>query len=135
VISAAVGANEPLDVDVVVVDEEVCGDGAGSGTEEIPTTDTGFGCELVGVDIDDEKVRLERGMEEMTTEVEVLWTEEDEDVVMAEVDEELELDTDAGGSPGVAVHCRTTCTRGWPFGPLIGVNVTVHVSVTGPALV
>ena len=52
----------------------------------------------------------------------------------ADVDEGLELDTDAGGSPGVTVHCRTTCTRGWPFGPLIGVSVTLHVSVTGPAL-
>jgi hypothetical protein len=46
---------------------------------------------------------------------------------------------DAGGvcvsldwTPGVTVHCRTTCTRDSPFGPVIGVNVTVHVSVAGP---
>jgi hypothetical protein len=146
VISAAVAADElrVLDVDVTVVDEEVCGDGvtAESGTEETPITDTAvFGCELVDVGADDEKVRLAKGMEDMTTledEVEVLWAEEDELVSVVEemevdVDEELELD--AGGSPGVTVHCRTTCTIGWPFGPLTGVNVTVHVSVTGPALV
>jgi hypothetical protein len=63
--------------------------------------------------------------------------EEMEEVVVVNgrvnVDKELELDTDAGGSPGVTVHCRTTCTTGWPFGPLIGVNVMLHISVTGPA--
>lgn len=155
-ISAAVAADEPLAlaVDVAVVDGEVCDDEitAGSGTEEIPTTDTAvFGCELVDVGADDEKVRLARGTEEMTTlgdEVEVLWAGEDElvsvveemEVVVvvvaaADIDEELELDTDAGGAPGVTVHCRTTCTICWPFGPLTGVNVTVHDSVTGPAFV
>jgi hypothetical protein len=127
VISAAEGANESLELDVVVavVGGEVCGDGvtSGSGTEDNPMTDTPFGCELVDVGVDDEEVRLEKGVEEMTTledEVEVLWTEEDEEVVVvvvvadvvADVDEELELDTDAGGTPGVTAHCRTTCTRG-----------------------
>jgi hypothetical protein len=37
-----------------------------------------------------------------------------------------------GWEPETTLHCRTTCTRGSPFGPLIGVNVIVHVSVTGP---
>jgi hypothetical protein len=37
-----------------------------------------------------------------------------------------------GWAPGTTVHCRTTCTRGSPFDPVTGVNVTVHVSVAGP---
>jgi len=40
-----------------------------------------------------------------------------------------------GSAPGTKVHCRTTCTRGSPSDPVTGVNVTVHVSVTGPELV
>jgi len=40
-----------------------------------------------------------------------------------------------GWEPGTTVHCRTTCTRGSPFDPVTGVNVMVHVSVTGPELV
>jgi len=36
-------------------------------------------------------------------------------------------------APGAKLHCRTTFTRGSPFDPVIGVNVMVHVSVTGPA--
>jgi hypothetical protein len=35
-------------------------------------------------------------------------------------------------TPATTVHCRTTCTRGSPFFPVTGLNVTVHVSVTGP---
>jgi len=143
---ATVTADEPLalGVDVVVIDGEACGDGvtAEIGTEEIPRTETPFGCEVVDVGADDDNVRLAKGMDEMTTlgdEVELVSVVEMEEVVvvdgMVNVDKEVELDTDAGGSPGVTVHCRTTCTRGWPFGPLIGVNVMLHVSVTGPALV
>lgn len=82
---------------------------------------------------------VNRGLTTLGDEVELVSVvEEMEEVVVADgmvnVDKEVELDTDAGGSPGVTVHCRTTCTRGWPFGPLIGVNVMLHVSVTGPAL-
>jgi hypothetical protein len=35
-------------------------------------------------------------------------------------------------APGTIVHCRTTCTRGSPFFPVTGLNVTMHVSVAGP---
>jgi len=35
-------------------------------------------------------------------------------------------------SPGVMVHCRTTCTRGSPFFPTTGVSVIMHVSVAIP---
>jgi hypothetical protein len=35
-------------------------------------------------------------------------------------------------APGTTVHCRTTCTRASPLFPVTGVNVTMHVSVTGP---
>jgi len=34
--------------------------------------------------------------------------------------------------PPFTVHCRTTWTKCSPFGPVTGVNVTLHVSVTGP---
>jgi len=71
---ATVMADEPLALgvdlkDVVVVDGESCGDGvtAESGTEEIPRTETPFGCELVDVGADDDNVRLAKGMDEMTT--------------------------------------------------------------------
>ena len=35
-------------------------------------------------------------------------------------------------SPGTMVQSCTTCTRGSPFFPVTGVNVSMHVSVTGP---
>ena len=69
-------------------------------------------------------------------EVEVVVDEEEREVVVA-VDgggEEVEDDELlAGWETAVSVHCRTTCTRGSPFGPLTGVIVIVHVSVMGPA--
>jgi len=37
--------------------------------------------------------------------------------------------------PPFTVHCRTTLTKCSPFGPVTGVNVTLHVSVTGPSRV
>lgn len=40
-----------------------------------------------------------------------------------------------GGAPAVMVHDLTNWTRGSPFAPVTGVNVRVHVSVTGPASV
>jgi len=42
---------------------------------------------------------------------------------------------DGGGAPSVTLHDFTIWTRGSPFGPVTGVNVKVHVSVTGPASV
>jgi len=51
-----------------------------------------------------------------------------------EVNTDDELLGDWEAAPGVTVHCRTTCTRGSPFDPVTGVNVSVHVWVTGPAL-
>jgi hypothetical protein len=54
------------------------------------------------------------------------------DKLEVNTDEELLGDWEA--VPGVTVHCRTTCTRGSPFDPVTGVNVIVHVWVTGPAL-
>jgi hypothetical protein len=51
-------------------------------------------------------------------------------------DEDVEATAlvDAGGvcvsldwTPGTIVHCRTTCTRDSPFGPVTGVKVTMHV--------
>lgn len=76
--------------------------------------------------------------------VEVLWVEDNELVVdveemevvdagceVVDVDEEL---VDWGAAPGTTVHCRTTCTKGSPLAPVIGVNVMTHVWVAGPAL-
>ena len=69
--------------------------------------------------------------------VEVLSAEEVDVVVdgggeeaVVNADDELLADWEAA----VTLHCRTTCTRGSPFDPLTGVNVIVHVSVTGPSL-
>lgn len=43
------------------------------------------------------------------------------------------LELDGGGEPAVTVHALTTWIRDSPFAPVTGVNVRVHVSVTGPA--
>lgn len=51
------------------------------------------------------------------------------EVVKVDALDELLVDWEAGDT----VHCRTTCTRGSPVGPLTGVSVIVHVWVTGPA--
>jgi len=90
---------------------------------------------------------------ELVPVVVVLWLDVVELVPEVEVEvlvvvvlggvEEPELDVDVvvevlGGwvpAPGTCVHCRTTSTRGSPFGPVTGVKVNVHVSVTGPELV
>jgi len=142
-LSATVTADVPLLVDFeAFVVAPVVGDGVGDGvmvgTEEEPEL------ELVGVATDEdeeETVMLERGMEEREARdveddaeavTEVLFTEERELVAIMEVEAvDLEVVVDAG----VTVHCRTTCTRGSPFDPVTGVNVIVHVWVTGPALV
>ncbi len=46
---------------------------------------------------------------------------------------ELGVEPGGGGAPAVTVHDLTTWTRDSPFPPVTGVNVMVHVSVTGPA--
>ena len=51
------------------------------------------------------------------------------EVVKVDAVDEVLADWEAA----VIVHCRTTCIRDSPFGPLTGVNVIVHVSTTGPA--
>jgi len=84
--------------------------GVGRGTEEIPVTDTPGFIELVDVVAD-----------------------EDADERVVDAVEAVELLED--WAPGAKLHCRTTFTRGSPFDPVIGVNVMVHVSVTGPASV
>ena len=70
-------------------------------------------------------------------EVEVVVDEEEREVVVDGGGEEVEANADdellAGWEAAVSVHCRTTCTRGSPSGPLTGVIVIVHVSVMGPA--
>ena len=53
-----------------------------------------------------------------------------EAVVLVEEDSDCVLDD---CTPRTTEHCRTTCTRGSPFFPTTGLNVTVHVSVAGPA--
>jgi len=60
--------------------------------------------------------------------------EDDTELVVVEDDTELVVETeddvkavDWGGAPATIVHCRTTFTRGSPPGPVIGVNVIVHV--------
>jgi len=157
-LSATVTADVPLLVDFeAFVVAPVVGDGVGDGvmvgTEEEPEL------ELVGVGTDEdekETVMLERGMEEKTREdveddaevvTEVLCTEERELVAAVEVEAvvfevvDVEavvfevMDVEVVVDAGVTVHCRTTCTRGSPFDPVTGVNVIVHVWVTGPALV
>ena len=69
-------------------------------------------------------------------EVEVVVDEEerevDVEVVVDGGDEEMVDELLPDWATAVIVHCRTTCTRGSPFGPLTGVIVIVHVSVTGP---
>jgi hypothetical protein len=53
--------------------------------------------------------------------------------------DELEVNVDVetlvacDAAPATSVHWRTTCTSGSPLGPVTGVNVIVHVWVTGPA--
>jgi len=42
---------------------------------------------------------------------------------------------DGGVAPAATVHALTTWMRDSPFTPVTGVNVRVHVSVTGPASV
>jgi hypothetical protein len=147
-LSATVTADVPLLVDFeAFVVAPVVGDGVGDGvmvgTEEEPEL------ELVGVATDEdeeETVMLERGMEEREARdveddaeavTEVLFTEERELVAIVEVEAvDLEVvDLEVVVDAGVTVHCRTTCTRGSPFDPVTGVNVIVHVWVTGPALV
>jgi len=147
-LSATVTADVPLLVDFeAFVVAPVVGDGVGDGvmvgTEEEPEL------ELVGVATDEdeeETVMLERGMEEREAidveddaeaVTEVLFTEERELVVIVEVEAvDVEVgDVEVVVDAGVTVHCRTTCTSGSPFDPVTGVNVIVHVWVTGPALV
>lgn len=47
----------------------------------------------------------------------------------------VSLELEGGGRPADTVHALTTWTRDSPCGPITGVNVRVHVSVTGPASV
>jgi len=104
--------------DEVVVGVE-SGVEVGSGTVESPSADTPGSIELVDVVADED------GEERET---------DDKDVEAMElVDAVSELL--GGWEPGTTTHFRTTCTRGSPFDPLIGVSVMVHVSVTGPELV
>jgi hypothetical protein len=49
------------------------------------------------------------------------------------VAEPVSLELEEGGVPADTVHCLTTWMRDSPFRPVTGVNVRVHVSVTGPA--
>jgi hypothetical protein len=45
-------------------------------------------------------------------------------------DEGLTVETvevEGAWDPATSLHCFITCTRGSPFGPVIGVNVIVHV--------
>jgi len=138
-------ADVPLPDEEVAVasDDDVV---VGSGTDENPTIDAPGATELedVGVDEDedDAMVMLERGIEEKTAEgtdddaevvVEVLSVVVDggSEVVKVDAVDELPADWEAA----VTVHCRTTCTRDSPFGPLTGVSVIVHVWMTGPASV
>lgn len=142
-----------LDKEVVVApDNDTVLVGSGSAVDA-----TGFGStELEGVGVEDEDDAVEmlaRGTEEKTTEgteddaevvVDVLSAEEVEEVVDEEEREvDVEVVVDGGAEEMVdellpdwatadTVHCRTTCTRGSPFGPLTGVIVIVHVSVTSP---
>ena len=53
-----------------------------------------------------------------------------EAAVLVEEDSDCVLDD---CTPRTTEHCRTTCTRGSPFFPTTGLNVTVHVSVASPA--
>lgn len=45
----------------------------------------------------------------------------------------VSLELEGGGRPADTVHALTTRMRFSPFDPVTGVNVRVHVSVTGPA--
>lgn len=65
---------------------------------------------------------------------ELVVVEDNAELVVVEDDTELVVETeddvkavDWGGAPATIVHCRTTFTRGSPPGPVIGVNVIVHV--------
>jgi hypothetical protein len=108
--------------DLVEVDGGVVDDGAlvaaGLGTEETPTTDTPGSTGLVDAG----------GGEE----VEEGGASEDEDVEAAVLVEGGSVCVSEDWAPGTTVHCRTTCTRCSPLFPVTGVNVTMHVSVTGP---
>jgi len=105
-------------VDGGVGDEVVVA--VGRGTVESPTIDT------PGLAIELEDVVADEDGEERGTEDKVVETMELVDAVS-----ELLEDWEAG----TTLHCRTTCTRGSPSAPTTGVNVMVHVSVTGPELV
>jgi len=126
-LSATVTGDVPLLLAVTlgeiapVIDSEVGNEVVevvGSGIVVSPTTDTPGPTELVDVVTDED-------VEEET---------DDKDVETMElVDAGCELL--GGWEPATTLHCFTTCTRGSPFRPVIGVNVIVHVSVTGPELV
>jgi hypothetical protein len=120
VLSAA--ADMPLlDEGLVEADGGVVGDGvlvaAGFGTEDKPTTDTPGATELVDAG--------------GGAEVEEGGASEDKDVEATVLVEGGSLCPE-DWAPGTTVHCRTTCTRASPLFPVTGVNVTMHVSVTGP---
>jgi len=106
-LSATVTAGVPLllGVDTGTIAAGEVGDEVvlvGSGTVESPTTDTP-GADVVVADED-----VEDG------------GADDKDV------ETMEMVVGAW-DPATSLHCLTTCTRGSPFGPVIGVNVMVHV--------
>jgi len=62
----------------------------------------------------------------------VVDVEEMEVVDVNDADDKVLVDWEA--APGTTLHCRTTCTKGSPLAPVIGVNVMTHVSVAGPTL-
>jgi hypothetical protein len=73
----------------------------------------------------------------VVVDVEVLEVVVDEVVVTdfeeVEVNGDDEELVDGGAVPSTTTHCRTTCTKGSPLGPVTGVKVIVHCWVTGPA--
>jgi len=91
----------------------------GLGTEDNPMTDTPGSTRLVDAGGGEE---VEGGAE-------------DEDVEATVLVEGGSVCVTEDWAPGTTVQCRTTSTRGSPFFPVTGVNVTVHVSVAGPEAV
>jgi len=111
------------------------GDEAGPGTPVGGGGDEGAGGDTVTLErgIDDKTgFRNGGGVEEV---VKVVVLESGGDVEDGGVADPVSLELEGGGVPADTVHSLTTWTRDSPFCPVTGVNVRVHVSVTGPASV
>jgi hypothetical protein len=110
-----------------------------TGDEVGPGTPVGGGDEGEG----GVTVTLERGIDDKTGFRDGGGVEEVVKVVVPEggnvedggVADPVSLELEGGGRPAETVHNLTTWMRDSPCGPITGVNVRVHVSVTGPASV